>query len=70
MLKEFIEESNTITLAHPVAMMPKGSSVAALGLKEYVSGKAQDCFTVEPFYIRKSNAEEKWEEKYGGENPK
>ena len=67
-LKRVMKDSSGISLAHPVAMMPRGSSVAAVGLKRYAEGKTEDCFTVEPFYIRKSNAEEKWEERHGAKS--
>ena len=58
----------SITPAHPVARMPRASCVAAIGLRQYALGKVGDCFSVKPFYIRKSNAEEKWEEQHGGKS--
>jgi tRNA threonylcarbamoyladenosine biosynthesis protein TsaB len=48
--------------------MPRASSIAAAGLKEYINGNFDSCFSIKPFYIRKSNAEEKWEERHGGES--
>jgi tRNA threonylcarbamoyladenosine biosynthesis protein TsaB len=67
-LNKVLGDPGKISPAHPVTMMPRASSVAALGLKQYIQGKVDDCFSVEPFYIRKSNAEEKWEERHGGKS--
>lgn len=57
-----------IVPAHPVFSMPRASSIAAVALREYGKGNSQDCFSIKPFYIRKSNAEEKWEERYGAKS--
>lgn len=57
-----------IVFAHPVFSMPRASSIAAAALQEYSQGKAQDCFNIKPFYIRKSNAEEKWEGRHGAKS--
>ena len=38
--------------------MPRASSIAATGLNEYTLGRTEDYFSIKPFYIRKSNAEE------------
>jgi len=54
--------------AHPVFSMPRASSIAASALHEYNRGNTKDCFSIKPFYIRKSNAEEKWEERYGAKS--
>jgi tRNA threonylcarbamoyladenosine biosynthesis protein TsaB len=59
-------QQNNILKAHPAFMMPKASSIAAAGLYAFSKGNYDDCFMLEPFYIRKSNAEEKWEERHGG----
>lgn len=45
--------------------MPRASSTAIIGLKELIKGNVTDCFSIKPFYMRKSHAEEKWEEKHG-----
>jgi tRNA threonylcarbamoyladenosine biosynthesis protein TsaB len=60
--------SNNICIAPPAFLMPRASSIAAAGLKEYVNGNFDNCFSIKPFYIRKSHAEEKWEERHGGES--
>ena len=57
-----------ISFSHPAFSMPRGSSIAGKALWEYTQGKIENCFSVEPFYIRKSNAEEKWEERHGRKN--
>jgi len=71
-LKKALVKSHTsvenIVPAHPVFSMPRASSIAAAALREYGQGKAQDCFSIKPFYIRKSNAEEKWEERHGAKS--
>lgn len=60
-------EENIIS-AHPVFSMPRASSIATAALQEYIHGNIQDCFSIKPFYIRKSNAEEKWEEHHGAKS--
>lgn len=55
-----------ITFAHPAFAMPRASSIAAIALEEYARGRMDTCYTVKPFYIRRSHAEEKWEEKHAG----
>lgn len=54
-----------IAIAHPAFAMPRASSVAAVALNEYAQGRFDTCYTIKPFYIRRSHAEEKWEEKHG-----
>jgi tRNA threonylcarbamoyladenosine biosynthesis protein TsaB len=72
LLKKALVENDlsveNIVPAHPVFSMPRASSIAAVALKEYAQGNSQDCFSVKPFYIRKSNAEEKWEERHGAKS--
>lgn len=60
--------NNNVCIAHPAFLMPRASSIAAAGLKEYINGNFDSCFSIKPFYIRKSHAEEKWEERHGGES--
>jgi len=57
---------DNVVLAPRVSLMPKASSVAMAALERYTSGEVDDCFNIRPFYIRRSNAEEKWEEIHGG----
>jgi len=44
-------------------LLPRASSLAVLGLKELEQGKSENIFTLTPFYLRKSEAEIKWEAK-------
>jgi len=70
-LKQALEKQlskDNIFFAHPVLSMPKASSIAAAALQDFRQGRAQDCFSIKPFYIRKSNAEEKWEEHHGAKS--
>ncbi|ADL08622.1 tRNA (adenosine(37)-N6)-threonylcarbamoyltransferase complex dimerization subunit type 1 TsaB [Thermosediminibacter oceani] len=64
-LPEGLTAGEKITVAHRIFAMPRASSVAAAGLNDFLSGKTCNCFSIKPFYMRKSHAEEKWEEKYG-----
>ncbi|MDD4570099.1 MAG: tRNA (adenosine(37)-N6)-threonylcarbamoyltransferase complex dimerization subunit type 1 TsaB [Tepidanaerobacteraceae bacterium] len=57
-----------IVWSHPAFSMPRASSIAAVALNEYTLGNIEDCFSIKPFYIRKSNAEEKWEERHGAKS--
>ncbi|HHX24141.1 MAG: tRNA (adenosine(37)-N6)-threonylcarbamoyltransferase complex dimerization subunit type 1 TsaB [Tepidanaerobacteraceae bacterium] len=62
------DTNQNIVFAHQVLSMPRASSIAATGLNEYTLGRTEDYFSIKPFYIRKSNAEEKWEERHGGKS--
>lgn len=44
-------------------LLPRASSLAILGLKKLQQGKTEDIFALLPFYLRKSEAELKWEAK-------
>ncbi|NLT96266.1 MAG: tRNA (adenosine(37)-N6)-threonylcarbamoyltransferase complex dimerization subunit type 1 TsaB [Clostridia bacterium] len=44
-------------------LLPRPSSLALLGLKKLQRGKTEDIYTLLPFYLRKSEAEIKWEAK-------
>lgn len=70
LLKKYLNEnqSENIVISHPVFSMPRASSVAAAALQEYNRGNTQNCFSIKPFYIRKSSAEEKWEERHGAKS--
>lgn len=68
-IKKVCGDFSKIVFAHPNFSMPRASSIAAAGLYYWRrEGRLESCFDIEPFYIRKSNAEEKWEEKHGREN--
>jgi tRNA threonylcarbamoyladenosine biosynthesis protein TsaB len=67
-MKNNSQTVKNIVPAHPVFSMPRASSIAAAGFTEYNRGDTKDCFSIKPFYIRKSNAEEKWEECHGAKS--
>ncbi len=54
-----------IMLARPFAAMPRAATVAALGLQQLQQGVHHDLFSLEPIYIRSSEAEVLWEKRYG-----
>lgn len=62
--KEDVGAWRFITVAHAVFSMPRASSIAAAGMKELKEGRVDNCYSIKPFYIRRSHAEEKWEEKH------
>ncbi|MDN5332446.1 MAG: tRNA threonylcarbamoyladenosine biosynthesis protein TsaB [Tepidanaerobacteraceae bacterium] len=68
-LPEEAKSSGKIVVAKRPFVMPRASSVAEAGLKELKRGKTFNCFNIRPFYMRKSHAEEKWEERYGKGKP-
>lgn len=59
------EAQNLVVAAPPAFAMPRASSIAAAAMDEYARGGFDTCYTIKPFYIRRSHAEEKWEEQHG-----
>ncbi len=55
--------NTTVTLAPLAARLPRASSVAILGEASYKPGPVHAYFGLEPFYIRRSEAEELWEKR-------
>ncbi|MFR9126861.1 MAG: hypothetical protein ACLVLA_04070 [Acidaminococcus intestini] len=51
-------------MAPESARMPRASSVAILAQENYEPGDLYDYFGMEPFYIRRSEAEELWEKRH------
>lgn len=51
--------------ALPHTVMPRAACVALLGQSLYEAGKREDAMSLEPFYIRRSEAEELWEKRNG-----
>jgi tRNA threonylcarbamoyladenosine biosynthesis protein TsaB len=51
-------------MAPPDKMMPSPSNVAVLGLARALKGDFTDAASAEPLYIRRSEAEVKWEERH------
>lgn len=59
------EACDRVTLAPESARLPRGSSVAILGAARYVpGGDLHSYFGMDPFYIRRSEAEELWEKRH------
>lgn len=54
-----------VSLAMPHTIMPRAACVALLGQSMLKAGCRADAMTLEPFYIRRSEAEELWESKHG-----
>ena len=52
-----------MALAEPHVVMPRAGSVALLGARLLAAGERHDVMTVEPLYIRRSEAEELWEKR-------
>lgn len=56
-----------LTVASPLNRMPRGASSAVLGMRQLISGIGQDPQTLLPLYIRRSEAEELWEQRHSKE---
>ncbi len=54
-----------IAVAEPHVAMPRAGSVALLGARLHAAGVSHDAMTLEPLYIRRSEAEELWEKRQG-----
>ena len=52
-----------VTCAPCTVSMPKATSVAMLGIKQHLGKEDRQYFGLEPFYIRRSEAEELWEQR-------
>ncbi len=53
------------SIAEPHVVMPRAGSVALLGARLLAAGVRHDAMALEPFYIRRSEAEELWEKRRG-----
>jgi len=53
--------SSQCRLVESSAWFPRAAVVARLGEQKILSGAGDDLWGLEPFYLRKSSAEEKWE---------
>lgn len=60
-----LEAGGKIRLANPHLIMPRAASVAMLGLKKLKIGEVSNVMDLEPFYIRRSEAEVLWEQRNG-----
>ena len=66
--REAIAETGRLLAAEPHVAMPRAGSVAMLGWNILDSGVRHDAMTLEPLYIRRSEAEELWERRRSGCN--
>lgn len=57
-------EGFLVAMAPESVRMPRASSVAILASRDYEPGDLHDYFGMEPFYIRRSEAEELWEKRH------
>ena len=58
-----LELPTDIRIAPQVLVMPKASSVALLAQEEYDPEADKQIFGLEPYYVRRSEAEELWEQR-------
>lgn len=58
---------NRVELAPAINCMPRGASVAMLGLKQLQQGAGQEWLYLEPTYVRASEAEVTWAQKQARE---
>ncbi|HWR40019.1 MAG TPA: tRNA (adenosine(37)-N6)-threonylcarbamoyltransferase complex dimerization subunit type 1 TsaB [Patescibacteria group bacterium] len=55
-----------LMIAPPHTVMPRAANIALLGWKMLQEGYSSDVFSLEPLYMRRSEAEELWERRQGG----
>jgi tRNA threonylcarbamoyladenosine biosynthesis protein TsaB len=60
-----IRSTTNLVAAEPHVAMPRAGSVAGLGCRLLDGGARHDVMTLEPLYIRRSEAEELWEKRQG-----
>lgn len=58
-----LELPPNIKLAPEALRMPKGSSVALVAIEDFDEARDNNIFGLEPYYIRRSEAEELWEQR-------
>lgn len=61
--KEILEAG--LAVAPPTIRIPRAGSVGFAAWKRYKEGEREDCRTVVPYYIRRSEAEVLWEKRHG-----
>lgn len=60
-----VAAGSPIELAPPHVILPRAGSVALLGHQMLAQGISDDAMTLEPLYIRRSEAEVLWEQRHG-----
>ncbi len=63
--QEIAEAGKNLVLAPPQLIIPRAGSVGFLGQQMLAGGIRQDVMTMEPLYIRRSEAEVLWERRQG-----
>ena len=63
--RDAIAGTGRLTAAEPHVAMPRAASVAMLGQRLLADGQMHDVMSLEPLYIRRSEAEELWERRKG-----
>ena len=58
-----LPDNERITLTPIWNRLPKAGAVALIGEQHHKTGDDMDYFGTEPFYIRKSEAEELWDKR-------
>ena len=53
-------------MAPPTMVMPRAGSVALAANVRFAAGDYDDCMTLTPSYLRRSEAEVLWEKRHGG----
>lgn len=61
--EQLLKELPQARLAACTHSLCRAGQIARLGLKKLQAGEVSDCFTLEPLYIRESEAEVKWRQK-------
>ena len=54
-----------VTLADEAAWRPRAAVVARLAARRYAAGQRQDLYALAPIYLRRPEAEEVWERRFG-----
>ncbi len=60
-----LSAGGSLQLACPHSILPRASSVALLGCKRLAAKAVDDAMRLEPYYIRRSEAEVLWEKRHG-----
>lgn len=56
-----------VSLPPPYLMMPRAACVARLGLEKLAAGETSNAMDMEPFYLRRSEAEVLWDKRHPGQ---
>lgn len=65
--KEIEERGDLFRMAPPTMVIPRAGSVALAANVRFAKGDYDDCMTLTPSYLRRSEAEVLWEKRHGGQ---